>query len=60
MEYDEFRRVLARLYKSENAVATALSTLRRAGFIQRRVHLTASGSALLAKTTDQLNHEDQP
>lgn len=50
LEYDDFRRVLARIYPSEGRIASVMSHLRSTGIIQRRVHLTASGSALLAKT----------
>lgn len=51
MEFDDFRRVMAQHYKTENSLSCALNQMRHNGFIQRRVHLTASGSALLAKTS---------
>ena len=51
MELDEFRRVLAQHYKTDNSMKCALHQLHRDGFIQHRVFLTASGSALLAKTS---------
>lgn len=50
MEFDEFRRVLGWIYSTENSLSCALNQMRHNGFIQRRVHLTASGSALLSKT----------
>lgn len=50
MEYDDFRRVLATLCPSKSAMSYAISQMRSKRFTQHRVHLTASGSALLAKT----------
>lgn len=51
MEWDEFRRVVAANYGTENSTSVALHHLRRRGLIQRRVFLTASGSARLSKTS---------
>lgn len=50
MEYDDFRRFLAKVCPSKNAMSYAISRLRAGRLTQHRVHLTASGSALLAKT----------
>ena len=50
MPYDEFRRVLAQHYEDKNGMDGSMSALRRLGFIQWRVHLTASGSVRLSKT----------
>lgn len=50
MQYDDFRRVLAAQYSTKVSVAAAMFQMHTAGFIQHRVHLTATGSALLAKT----------
>jgi hypothetical protein len=50
MEYDDFRRVIGHFYTTDNGVAGCMSQLRRIGAVQRRVQLTASGSALLSKT----------
>lgn len=52
MGYDEFRRVLAQHYGDKNSMDCSMSQMRRLGMIQWRVHLTASGSARLAKTSD--------
>lgn len=53
MLYDDFRRVLAGLYTSKNAIDTAMAALCREGNVQRRIHLTASGSARLEKTAGE-------
>lgn len=50
MEVAAFKIVLAGIYGSAGSVSNALNQLRHAGLTQHRVHLTASGSALLAKT----------
>lgn len=56
MEYDDFRRLLAKHYTTENGVAGCMAQLLRIGAIRREVRLTAIGSALLAKTLDE-EHE---
>lgn len=50
MEWDDFRRLMAARYSTENSLSCALNQYRKRGLIQRRVFLTASGSARLAKT----------
>lgn len=50
MEWDDFRRLLATHYATENSLSCAINQYRKRGLIQRRVFLTASGSARLSKT----------
>ena len=50
MDFDEFRRTLAKIHPNKGGATDALSHLRRLGLTQHRVHLTASGLAKLAKT----------
>lgn len=53
MEWDEFRRVVADNYGTENSMSCAINQMRKRGLIQRRVFLTASGSARLSKTAPE-------
>jgi len=47
MDYDEFRRCLARHYSTVISMNDAMQLLRRRSLVQKRIHLTASGSAKL-------------
>jgi len=50
MEYNDFRRLLASHFTTDNSAKCALKSLKARGFIQLTIRLTATGSAVMNRT----------